>query len=108
MKLVNVEAENFWQELLEKNIAKRERREREVKVLAQKIKKGQFTFKHSLYDWEGIIHPCTDNKYKWQFTYFDELGPIGDVRRNSLEEMAKDIYDYNFETCYPNEFKILS
>lgn len=79
-----------------------------VNEIAKSIKKGTVTFKHRSLKQEGLLHPCTDPDYKYQFTFFDEKGAIGDCKRNTIEEMAKAINDYGFHVCLKEELRIIS
>ncbi|WP_260287726.1 hypothetical protein [Peribacillus aracenensis] len=68
-----------------------------IKQLMIRLKRGLSLFKKG--DQEGILHASTNKKYKYQFIYFDQLGSIGDIQKNTLEEMAKSIYEYGFTPC---------
>lgn len=72
-----------------------EKEEREKTKLAILLKEGITTFGKG--NQEGILHPCTRGNYKYQFTFFDKFGAVGDIQKNSLDEMASSIYEYGFK-----------
>jgi hypothetical protein len=37
-------------------------------------------------DWYAIVHPSTHEIGRWQVTYFDRIGAMGDTRRDTLQE----------------------
>lgn len=84
-----------------------EKKEKENRILTH-IKKGNRLFFSDQYKYrEGILHPCTKDSYLYQFTYFDQLGPIGDFCRNSLEEIAKGIVEYGYQPLETDKRKYL-
>lgn len=92
-----------WEEI-EKAIQEEEQK---IHTFIIRINAGENTFSHKRNEQEGILHPCTVNDYKWQFSFFDSKGPIGDIRRNTIEEIARSIYEYGYEFCEPNKLVIL-
>lgn len=38
-----------------------------------------------------IVHPSTKSAGKWQASYFDELGPVGDSERKSCSAALVDL-----------------
>lgn len=93
-----------WEEI-EKEL---ERENEEIKELTKLLSSGHTTFRHKRNCQEGLLHPCTEVKYPYQFTYFDAKGAVGDFRRNTFEEMAKSIKEYGFEACSNEQLQILS
>ena len=84
-----------------------EQREEEIQELVKKLVDGQVTFKHSHRLQEGFMYPCSDKFHKFQFTYFDERGAVGDFRRNTVEALAKSIMEYGFVAMKLEEANIL-
>lgn len=82
-----------------------EKEEKEIKQLIRKLQKGISLFKKG--EQEGILHACSYKYYTYQFSYFDEYGPIGDIRKNTLGEMAKSIYEYGFTPCTKEYLQII-
>ena len=82
--------------------------EKNLQSLLTQLKNGAIHFRHLFFNQEGIIHPCTEQEYQYQFTYFDQKGPVGDFRRNTLEEVAKSIREYQFQPCSVEEFQFIS
>lgn len=72
----------------------------EIKVnrVYEHLKRGKVTFyRNSIVHYqEGLAHPDPRRKYIYQFTYFDERGPIGHTNKNDLESLAKTIRSYGF------------
>lgn len=85
-----------------------EKEDKEIESTLTYLNNGGITFKHQTKEQEGLVHLCVDSEHKYQFTYFDSLGPVGDFRRNTLEEVAKSIHEYCFQTCSTEEFKFIS
>lgn len=81
--------------------------EKKIKQIEKFIKKGSKTFKHKNSDREGILHPCTEKTYSMQFSFFDSIGAIGDFRRNTIQEIAKSIFEYGYEPCEESDLTIL-
>lgn len=79
----------------------------EIKInnFIQLLKDGKTFFRRGKL--EGIFHLCTYKNYKYQFTYFDGYGPVGDFQRNSIEEMAKSIAEYGFEPCSKYDLRFI-
>jgi hypothetical protein len=42
-------------------------------------------------EWFAIIHPSTIEIGRWQVSYFDDRGAIGDTRRDTLGEALRAI-----------------
>lgn|SRR5690625_3114411 len=80
-------------------------RELNINNIIQHLKDGRTFFKKGKQ--EGIFHDCTYQNYKYQFSYFDKIGPVGDIQKNSIEEMARSIVEYGFEPCEKEELKII-
>jgi hypothetical protein len=70
------------------------------------LKEGKKVFKRGIV--EGIVHTCTYKNYKYQFSYFDGYGAIGDIQKNSIEEIAKSIVEYGFEPCNEDDLKFIN
>lgn len=103
-QLLELDVNELWAvvERMEK-----ERKEQENKILKH-IQCGNKLFFSEQYKYrEGILHPCANEKYPYQFTYFDEWGPIGDFCRNTLEEIAKGIVEYGFQPLETEERRLL-
>lgn len=82
-----------------------DKEECEIKQLTHQLKEGISLFKKG--DQEGILHACSSKYYNYQFSYFDQYGPVGDIQKNSLEEMAESIYRYGFTPCRKEYLKII-
>jgi len=52
-----------------------------------------------------IIHPSTRHHGKWQLTYFDQKGPIGDQTHNSLDSAIKEVSINNLNKAEVNRIK---
>ncbi|WP_121616578.1 hypothetical protein [Virgibacillus halodenitrificans] len=103
-QLFELEEEELMKEL-EK--IEKDRKEKENRIL-EHIRSGNKLFFSEQYKYrEGLIHPCVEKTYPYQFTYFDEAGPIGDFRRNSIEEVAKGIVEYGFRPLETAKKKLL-
>ncbi|RLF70473.1 MAG: hypothetical protein DRN40_04475, partial [Thermoplasmata archaeon] len=64
-----------------------------VKQLIPKIREAQgVMFKEIGGERYAILSPSAKEAGKWQVTFFDEKGPIGDYVYNSLEDAVKGIY----------------
>lgn len=57
---------------------------------------GNTVFSHNSLEQEGILHPDPSGNAEYQFSYFDQKGPVGHFNRNGLEEVARDIQAYGF------------
>ena len=82
-----------------------EQEERDIKILTKMLEEGVSLFKNKKQ--EGVLHDCSYQNYKYQFSYFDQFGPIGDIQKNTLQEMAKSIIEYEFIPCEREELKII-
>ncbi len=81
-----------------------EQDEKDIAKVLELLKEGVTTFSKG--NQEGLLHPCTNEEYKYQFTYFDEFGAVGDFQRNTLNEMAVSIHEYGFRP--QKELRIIS
>lgn len=84
-----------------------EQREEEIQELVKKLADGHVAFKHKNRLQEGFVHPCSDKHHKFQFSYFDGHGAVGDFRRSTYEEIAEKIWDYGFVACNKDELTII-
>lgn len=83
---------------------KAEQAEKEIHYLTQKLKQGYSLFKNGKK--EGILHVSSKGQ-GYQFSYFDAYGPIGDIQKNTLYEMARSIYQYGFKLCIKEDLTII-
>jgi len=83
-----------------------EKEEKELKELENQLLIGHVSFIHKNGQ-EGVYHPSTYKEYKYQFSYFDHKGAVGDFKRNSLQEVARGIKEYGFEACKENELSLI-
>ncbi len=93
-----------WEEI-EEDLRKDEEK---TKNLVSCLMDGVIHFRNSVHSQEGVLHPCTESNYRYQFTFFDQFGPVGDFRRNTLVEIAKSIREYQFQPCSVDEFQFIS
>jgi hypothetical protein len=95
----SVEEEEMIRECDEQTYLNMKAREKLLNDVFECISKGKVTFvTHPGREirQEGILHPCTKGTAIFQFSFFDELGPIGDFERNTWEEVAKSVVEYGF------------
>jgi len=81
-----------------------EQEDKEIASLIEKLKKGHALFKRE--NQEGILHDSSKGE-GYQFSYFDQNGPIGDFQTETLEEAARKIYEYGFQPCHSKNLKIV-
>jgi len=81
-----------------------EQDEKAIAHLAKQLKQGYSLFKNGKQ--EGILH-ASNKGYEYQFSYFDEYGAVGDLQENTLEKMARKIYELGFRLCDKSELKII-
>lgn len=69
----------------------------------------KFTFSRNIYAYkEGFVHPDPTGQYEYQFSYFFERGPIGDIKENTLEKMAERIFEAGFFPLDRSDVRLLS
>jgi len=69
----------------------------------------KFIFSRDVYVYkEGFVHPDPTGQYKYQFSYFYKKGPIGDIKENTLEEMAERISEEGFYPLQSSNVRLLS
>lgn len=83
---------------------KTKKEDEEIAFLIEKIKQDQALFKRG--NKEGILHGSSRGT-GYQFSYFDQHGPIGDFQIETLEEAAKKIYEYGFQPCHSKNMEII-
>lgn len=97
----NLSGDELWSEI-ERSVAQTNL---EIKELQHKIENGLTTFKNEYLKQEAIIHPSTKRTGDLQFTYFDELGAVGDIEAVNEKEMAEKIHVFGFVVCDKEDFK---
>jgi len=83
-----------------------EQEEAKINKTLELLKNGKTFFRSHLKQ-EGIFHDCTYHDYKYQFSYFDRLGAVGDIKKNSMEEIAISIVEHGFEPCTKENLQII-
>lgn len=100
------ERKSLTGEALLKEIEKSvERSEQEISELEKMLNDGQVCFHNTILKQEAIVHPSSKQSGNIQFSYFDELGAVGDIQAENEAEMAKKIHEYGFMPCDENDFK---
>lgn len=82
-------------------------REQWVNQIYEWLQNGQLTFINERKQ-EGFVHPDPRGKSNYQFTYFDQYGPIGHFNEDTLEALAKHILEYHFKPLDPEDLVILT
>lgn len=57
---------------------------------------------------EGLVHPDSTGVSKYQFSFFDKYGPIGDFKRNTLKEVAEFIVEYGYIPMSEEDAQLLN
>ncbi|WP_394555874.1 hypothetical protein [Priestia aryabhattai] len=70
---------------------------------------GEFVFKqdNGFYR-EGLVHPDSIGVSKYQFSFFDKYGPIGDFKRDTLMEVAESIVEYGYIPMLEEDAQLLN
>lgn len=70
---------------------------------------GEFVFNNGKRFYrEGLVHPDSSGVYKYQFSYFDKKGPIGDFKRNTLMEVAESLAENGYAPMLEENVQLLN
>ncbi|MBO8161344.1 MAG: hypothetical protein H0Z24_06870 [Thermosipho sp. (in: Bacteria)] len=86
-----------WQQLdeLEKNVYIYEQEQKDLLKAISKYKDKTFSIKKDNGEY-AIIHPNTKGTAKYQISFFDKKGPVGDAIANNIEEIAEKLHEYGY------------
>ncbi|MED4284863.1 hypothetical protein P4679_23350 [Priestia megaterium] len=70
---------------------------------------GGFVFKQDKgFYREGLVHPDSTGLHKYQFSFFDKYGPIGDFKKDTLKEVAESIVEYGYIPMLEEDVQLLN
>ncbi|QJX80016.1 hypothetical protein [Priestia megaterium] len=70
---------------------------------------GEFVFKQDKgFYREGLVHPDSTGVSKYQFSFFDKFGPIGDFKRDTLKEVAESLVEYGYIPMLEEDVQLLN